>query len=206
MKKVTLLFVACYFFFNSAFGQKPKAQIETISGVKTINLEEISEARFEGNPGYYVLKFFKIDATFESFPVDEIKKITFSPYGMTNFPLVVNYTSGTPDSIPLNDIEYLEFGNKTTVDDNPPLPQFLCYPNPVVSGQAFFAFPEGNLYEIDIFDAEGIQINKIVPSNGGDTAKWDCKDFSGNDVAPGIYFCRAFYYGHYINYKVIIIR
>ena len=207
MKKVTVLIIILLI-ANNSFGQRPKANVETKSGVKSFYLDEIYENRFEDSLGNWQLKFIKTNTTFENIPIKEIETISFSPFGMTNFPLVIKYSNGTSDSISLNDIEYLKFDNWSSVNINSNNQKLSCYPNPVNSGHVFFNFPEGYISYIEIFSIEGIKICELraeCPETSSSII-WDCKNQWGIDILQGIYICRAICSKEIEYLKIIITR
>jgi hypothetical protein len=207
MKNVTLLIIF-FVFINISFGQKPKANVETTSGVKSFYLDEIYEATFEDSLGNLRLKFKKFNSEFQSIPLAEIERISFSPFGLIDFPFVIKYNQGASDSISLNDIEFLKFDNKSSVNNISINSKFTCYPNPVVSGKVLFEFPEVYIRNIEIFSIEGIKICELKEDISETTTSvvWECKNQFGIDVVPGIYLCRALF-GNEVEYlKIIITR
>ena len=85
-----------------------------------------------------------------------------------------------------------------------------AYPNPFNNRASFIiTLPKNEFADIQVYDILGRLVKKIFHGNltsGKHTMHWDGTDSNGQDVATGLYFCRAILGNKVFIYKVQLLR
>jgi hypothetical protein len=132
----------------------------------------------------YNLTICKKNGTTTSFPIQEIKKITFN--GITNIEKTKK----------LNNIikNFILFQN---------------HPNPFNPGTTIeYELPKPGNVTLTIFDVVGQQVKKFSNNSPAGINKtiWDGKNSKGDFVASGIYFYRVKFENSILSRKMIIVK
>ncbi len=131
------------------------------------------------------MKVNKNDGTSEYYPIQDIRKITFSGLSGINSP------------------EQMQNVVKT-------FNMLKSYPNPFNSSTTIeYEIPERGDVEITIIDVNGKLIRNLLSESqisGKHQFIWDSKDNSGNTITSGIYYCNVKFNNQILHNKMILIK
>ena len=110
--------------------------------------------------------------------------------------LLINLKNGPTDTIPVSQIQKIQFENITTVKDKPTGTSHLSvegnYPNPFSEGTTIeFAIESGGTVEVIIYDNSGTLIQTLTCENctaGKNQVNWDTRNQKGEPVPSGVYY------------------
>ena len=115
-----------------------------------------------------------------------------------NFNLNINLRDGSTVTFSIDEIQKIEFGNLTAIEDGDKLHQFVQtfkllqnYPNPFnPSTTIVYQLPKTSAVNVSVFDINGKLVKEILSKTqieGSHEVVWDGTSQNGNRVASGIY-------------------
>ncbi len=194
IKKIIILILIIS---NPLFAQTEKMVVHTNSqGIKNYNLSEIEKITFINEDDTCNMKLTLVENSTEKMILQDIEKITFSPYGMMTKPLYIAHSNGSLDSIDLNLIKEIVFIPVTGVTDNysDKFSLDLIFPLPsnekvsaelTVGSKSFIA--------INIFNFKGDCIKNLFTGYldaGNHLITWDRTNDILNKMPAGLYFIK----------------
>ena len=120
------------------------------------------------------------------------------------YPICIEGDQGHQDTTNCSNVA--SFNEQVAIQEN----QFNVYPNPFNSKvKIFFEVKERNNINVEIIDLIGRRVNRLFygPVNSGRLSlTWDGKNYLGNNVSPGVYFCIAYINNNINKFKLIYLK
>lgn len=146
------------------------------------------------------------DGNTESFPLNEVRKITFSGNNLN-----LHLYAGSTESWDLSTIRHYAFDNTVSLPETDVpagVSAFKVFPNPASEAVkiAYTLQKPGNV-SIEVFDLQGKQVKRILniyQPAGKQELNWNTKDDNGILVPAGHYVCRIMFDGNTLSRTIIL--
>lgn len=197
MKKVTIILFCFLFGILSANAQEKKMNVVHFdNSIEHLALETVKCITFASILEGGVMIINCDNGVQFEYPLNEIRTITFSPFGMIGFPIYFHH-SGIIDTVNLDNVVEITFSDLITdVITHSAMGSFIiCYPNPF-SENISIKLNGTDIRSIEIYSLQGLIVARLDNISSQSDLQWDGYNLTGQKSVPGVYYVRTLSINH----------